>query len=1135
MMASHRPADTPAPPPEAPPPTPHPAAPTAPGGLTTLPASGFLVGFDWVLAFGVLALAFLTASFAARNSDLWLHLAGGRLLANGQYHFGTDPFSYVGGDRTWVNHAWLFDWLAYQLYRLGAGPGLVIAKAVAVALTAGLLLLARKPGQPVFPGVVCAGLGLLAAAPWLGLDPALATLLGLAALLFLIIRVPRRPGSWTFPLLVAGLFWAWANCDQWFILGPGVLLLYTLGQYARADEGEDPGTLWKALGLGILACTLNPHHVRVWALPPEAFDRRLAEMFAGDVEYARLFRGGLAKEAWDFDANPVNPAALILLLALTAAGFLLNRRQASFGLGLVALGALGLAYLHLRAVPFLAVVLAPVAAVNLAAVGRRLADRPMPEGTVRALHALRSGGRAAVGLVGLLLVALTYAGWTQPFAQQRRWKWDVEPSQSLIRAAERVQRWRTEGTLPPEARLLNLQPDFANYVAWFAPSEKTFFDYRLAFHRPEAAEYVALRKYLAPRLDPQERKKDPYDLAGFLRKYNVTYAVSAHPNRGWNQAAVDALWADGPDQAGGPDWVLWNVEGRAVILGWTRQEAIPPSAFDRLRFDPVRAAFGEATPLARPEVRPPLPPRDVWERFVQPPPVPPAEAEEAFVLMRYRQSLMMRIVARHRMLLDGALVLARDQLLTPALTVWTLVNRQIPPTMPPEVNAAALLAVRAGRKAVATSPDHPDGYYFLAKAYMDSSYYVFPDLQAIVTTVNLTRCRARLPEDVSVRRATIDVLDLCEQLDRAHDSATPRRLDLRLEVTRLGVAYLRDQVDFLESERDRATGDARERLDKELEARRKGLDMEEQRLKEGEDELRKSTDKYINAATGSLFVPPLNRAALARQFGLHREAIRELRRAHEKFQKELGEDKKKFSPDELAEQMAIHAELVELLMFDGEVEEASQILDSFDTPDTLALMRGDAVRRAYFVHRRQALTILNPQRPPFSRYDDDPAGQFRSLRQAVALSVGDFDQAIAAQAEDLQAVRRDLATFRAQNFPGGPPPPTLLPDATDLQLDLFLRPALTPLGAVPAMLGRMARAVHTAKVRQARDLARAEVENHLRLGLTYLEQGDVGSAARHFKLAQDAPEFKNPLPAQRQAKEYLRAIDRATGGRGAGE
>src|SRR5262245_38105483 len=47
---------------------------------------------DLALAVLVLSLAFLAASFPARNSDLWFHLATGRRLAQGQYTFGTDPF-----------------------------------------------------------------------------------------------------------------------------------------------------------------------------------------------------------------------------------------------------------------------------------------------------------------------------------------------------------------------------------------------------------------------------------------------------------------------------------------------------------------------------------------------------------------------------------------------------------------------------------------------------------------------------------------------------------------------------------------------------------------------------------------------------------------------------------------------------------------------------------------------------------------------------------------------------------------------------------------------------------------------------------------------------------------------------------
>jgi hypothetical protein len=52
----------------------------------------WLDGALWVL---VLVLAFLLGSFAATNSDLWMHLALGRDLLSGVYRFGVDPYSFT--------------------------------------------------------------------------------------------------------------------------------------------------------------------------------------------------------------------------------------------------------------------------------------------------------------------------------------------------------------------------------------------------------------------------------------------------------------------------------------------------------------------------------------------------------------------------------------------------------------------------------------------------------------------------------------------------------------------------------------------------------------------------------------------------------------------------------------------------------------------------------------------------------------------------------------------------------------------------------------------------------------------------------------------------------------------------------
>ena len=86
--------------------------------MTDTGPPAWLVPFDRVLAVLVVALAFLLGSFAALNSDLWMHLASGRLLAEGGFSFGVDPFSVAtdAAASPWVHHSWLYSWLLYQLY-----------------------------------------------------------------------------------------------------------------------------------------------------------------------------------------------------------------------------------------------------------------------------------------------------------------------------------------------------------------------------------------------------------------------------------------------------------------------------------------------------------------------------------------------------------------------------------------------------------------------------------------------------------------------------------------------------------------------------------------------------------------------------------------------------------------------------------------------------------------------------------------------------------------------------------------------------------------------------------------------------------------------------------------------------------
>src|SRR5262245_62174871 len=242
-----------------------------------------------------LILAFFLASFAVTNADFWMHLATGRLIAQGEYVPGDeDPFSFMSEPGPWINHSWLYDWGLYTLYELIGGQALVVLKGlVAVALILVLFQLRRREfgwGLPV--GALA--LSALAMSPRLFFSPMLLSLLALAitlALLFkkqtsLFASSPAGPTGqpeatsvasghtgwrhlWWLPVLFA----LWVNLDSWFILGPITVAVFLLGMLVQRRAGNDvgppPRLLAGVLGVGLLACLVNPYHVRAFQLPGE--------------------------------------------------------------------------------------------------------------------------------------------------------------------------------------------------------------------------------------------------------------------------------------------------------------------------------------------------------------------------------------------------------------------------------------------------------------------------------------------------------------------------------------------------------------------------------------------------------------------------------------------------------------------------------------------------------------------------------------------------------------------------------------------------------------------------------------------------------------------------------------------------
>ncbi len=384
----------------------------------------------------MVVLAFFLASSAARNSDVWMHLARGRLLAHGEYASGSA-----------ANASWLYDLICYGLYSAFGGMGLVLGKALLTAGLAVLVLRLSRAGQGWWVAIFCTALALLAMSLRLTLQPATVSYFFLAlALWFLRERENAAANRFTplgasWPLLP--LFAVWVNMDSWFVLGLVVVALVWLGRFldraSHADEGNNPhvssfARLLLSVILLVAVCLLNPAHINAFALPPE---------FTAPVGVGQI----TSPFQRDYLTNLGHvPAALAYfpLLGLSLLSFILNLPRWHWQRFLPWLGLALLSAVQVRTIPFFALVAGPVLAWNFHDYFARSSgpERWTTPGWRRTI----SLGHLLTGLFVLVLLVCAWPGWVQtpPFEPRR---WVIETPSSLEHGASAARDWLRESKL----------------------------------------------------------------------------------------------------------------------------------------------------------------------------------------------------------------------------------------------------------------------------------------------------------------------------------------------------------------------------------------------------------------------------------------------------------------------------------------------------------------------------------------------------------------------------------------------------------------------------------------------------------------------------------------------------------------
>ena len=295
-------------------------------------------GLAWAVSVLAAVATAYAACFAVMDTDLWWHLAAGRVMVEERRWLFADPFAADTLGRPWVDVHWLFQVLAYLLHRWGGIAALVVAKIALVGLgvALGVRSLCARLARPLWlPAAVTVVAMLYPARHLMLARPTVFTLVAMTLMLLILERVRREDRriwklAWAFLLIPVQV--VWANLQGLYLLGPALVACFIAGHAAAAwlatrvsrPVQQTPLSrrvllvLTALLPLMILSAAITPYGFHGLRLPFILFGR--IDAVAGQV-FSREVSENLAP--WLLErATPGELSAFKWLAALTFLSFL---------------------------------------------------------------------------------------------------------------------------------------------------------------------------------------------------------------------------------------------------------------------------------------------------------------------------------------------------------------------------------------------------------------------------------------------------------------------------------------------------------------------------------------------------------------------------------------------------------------------------------------------------------------------------------------------------------------------------------------------------------------------------------------------------------------------------------------------
>ena len=524
----------------------------------------------WIISALAAVAAAYAACFAVMDTDLWWHLAAGRLMVAEHRWIFSDPFAADTFGRPWVDVHWLFQVLVYLLHRRGGIAAVVFAKIALVGLGVGLGVrsLCARLARPLWlPAAVVVVAVLYPARHLMLARPTIFTLVAMTLLLLIVERVQREDRlRWAFLLLPVQV--VWANLQGLYLLGPAILACFVAGHAAaswlatRVRRSAEHPTVSRRVLLGltlllplmVLASALTPYGLHGLRLPFVLFGR--IDAVAGQV-FSREVSENLAP--WLLErATPGELSAFKWLAALTFLSFF-----PAFARGFAALPRLCLitlffvlALLANRNILLFLWITGPILVENLAVL--------VPSVTSHAARWWRRGLAlaAAVGLAALGFGRMLEARGEPPIGVLAPFR---VPEQA-------VERFLALG-LP--AGPIFCSDRYGGYLAWrLYPSGQPMMDGRLVLRSAQTyAEHLAMGEH-------------PENFEAYRQRHAIRTVIvpSAYPDR--FLPLVVWLYRQ-------PAWRLLYTDGTQTLFALDEEGALRGNELDLTAPETVRTILGE--------------------------------------------------------------------------------------------------------------------------------------------------------------------------------------------------------------------------------------------------------------------------------------------------------------------------------------------------------------------------------------------------------------------------------------------------------------------------------------------------------------------------------------------------------------